>query len=308
MSINNGDTLIVAGYANVDLIAYLPGGLKPGGRLTVHEIEEVPGGMAANCSCTAAKLGTRVIFFGILGDDEYGHMMLTNFKKYGVETKWIKIIKQRRTTKCLIYVLPSGERCIISEFLHFDYEPLKTFISSRELSKKIAVLHFDGYRLNDFSTVVEMAKDRKIMISADLDGISTPFKNVKESLKFIDIALMNKSIMFLITNEGSPEKALPMIGKLGPQIVVVTAGADGAWIYTKNKLEHVKGYKVSVQDTTGAGDVFDGAFLHKYIQTEDAFLSLKYANAAAAISTTGKGALGHLPDEKETMAILYKNS
>ncbi len=295
--------ILVAGYINMDLVAYIHKPLKPGDRITANQIESIPGGMAANCACTAAKLGATVNIFGTVGIDEYGQKLLVDLQAFGVGTDWVKIDGSRNTSRCLIHVLPTGERCITSEKLNFDYTPLENYLSSSKV-EEAGILHLDGYRISDCPKVAQLARSRGVLVSVDLDGIDKNFKTARKSLKHVDIAFMNRSTMQLLVEESNPEKALPAISKLGPGIVVVTLGEDGAALFYKSHFESVPGHRVKVYDTIGAGDDFDGAFLSRYTLSGDPEVSLRFSNATAAISVTGRGAKGHLPNEAEVLALL----
>ena len=82
---------------------------------------------------------------------------------------------------------------------------------------------------------------------------------------------------------------------MGPKIVALTLGSDGALIATKERREWVTPVKAKVVDATGAGDMFDGAFLAEYLRTNDPFAAARYANVAAALSTEGYGAVAPMP-------------
>ena len=93
--------------------------------------------------------------------------------------------------------------------------------------------------------------------------------------------------------------------KMGPRIVALTLGADGVLIATPNRRERLAPLSCTPVDATGAGDAFDGAFLAEYLRTGDAFLAGRFANAAAALSTEGYGAVNPLPrraDIEQAMA------
>jgi sugar/nucleoside kinase (ribokinase family) len=295
--------LLIAGYVNIDLVVSLGKILEPGERITVTKIDETPGGMAANCACAAAKLGAEVVFFGSVGEDNYGRILLDDFSSNGVCTDWIKIDKSVLTTRCFILVFPDGDRSIISEKMHFDYAPIRNFIASREINET-AILHFDGYRIEDCQFIITGAHEKGVMVSIDLDGIDENVNITDELLGNIDIVFINKNLVTDILKVTDIHEAVSMIYELGPRIVIATQGANGALLCTEGNYERVKGHELTVHDTIGAGDVFDGAFLSYYVKTNDPFISLKYANAAAALSVTGRGARGHLPGEREVLDLL----
>ena len=86
--------------------------------------------------------------------------------------------------------------------------------------------------------------------------------------------------------------------------MALTMGGDGVMVATPEKRETIPSHKVELKDATGAGDAFDGAFLSEYLRIGDPFKAAHYANAAAAISVTGFGAVAPLPTRKEVEAFM----
>ena len=91
---------------------------------------------------------------------------------------------------------------------------------------------------------------------------------------------------------------------LGPKIVALTLGSDGALVATKERRERFAAVPVKLVDATGAGDMFDGAFLAEYLRTGDPFAAGRYANVAAALSTEGYGAVAPMPRRAAVEAAL----
>jgi 2-dehydro-3-deoxygluconokinase len=98
-----------------------------------------------------------------------------------------------------------------------------------------------------------------------------------------------------LTGLTDPDKIVDFYLGLGPKVVALTLGEDGALIATAGKRERIPSRRAKLVDATGAGDMFDGAFLAEYLRTGDPFAAGRYANVAAALSTEGYGAVAPMP-------------
>lgn len=294
--------ILAAGYANVDLIARLPDSAPLGRRVTVPRIDVAPGGMAANTACVAASLGSSVALFAAIGSDSFGTLLRDAWRRFGVDATRVQTRADRPTTKCLITVHPGGDRTIISESMSFDYAPLRAFLSAG-LFPAGSMVFFDGYRLTDFHDAAEAARKGGCAVAADLDGCDDA-RVLSDALPLLDVVFGNAAAFARLAGPGPLPEALALLAARGPGIVVATAGGEGAWILSAGRMVHVPGHAVDAVDTTGAGDTFDGAFLHAYGRSGDELWSARYANAAAAISTTGTGALGRVPKDEEIRGLL----
>jgi 2-dehydro-3-deoxygluconokinase len=98
-----------------------------------------------------------------------------------------------------------------------------------------------------------------------------------------------------LTGFADPERIVDFYLGLGPQVVALTLGAGGVLVATADRRESIPPRPARVVDATGAGDVFDGAFLAEYLRLGDPFAAARYANVAAALSTEGYGAVAPIP-------------
>jgi sugar/nucleoside kinase (ribokinase family) len=267
--------ILVLGYANVDLIATVPQLPISGERVTATAIDMFPGGMGANCACAASHFGSEVYFFGSVGRDIYGDFLLADFKKHGVNTEYVSITN--KTTKALITVTPNGERSIISE--PFEYQPkhLRTFL---ETSTRTGILYLDGYHLGAAQKELELAKAKGFTIYCDLDGAVDTYKTseVLKSLKRVDIVQTTPHITQELFANDNISRLLNRVST-----VIQTNGAEDVWLFTKDDGRQFPVPKVSVIDTTGAGDIFAGSFLHFYSETHDLRTSVQKAIERSAL-------------------------
>jgi 2-dehydro-3-deoxygluconokinase len=119
-----------------------------------------------------------------------------------------------------------------------------------------------------------------------------------------DIALPGLDDAVQLTGLDDPDAIVDFYLSLGPRVVVLSLGADGLLVAAGGRRERVPGHAVSVVDATGAGDTLDGAFLAMLDAGADPFEAARHANAAAALSATGYGAVDPIPTRAEVEAFL----
>ena len=280
--------LLALGYANADIIARVPALPGDGDRVTAEEIATYPGGMAANCSCAAALHGSRVVYFGNLGRDPLGELLLEDFRRYKVDTSHATRVE--RTTMAIIPVTPQGERAIISEPTAYQPDALATYL--REHPEPEAILYLDGYHLVCAQAEVQLARAKGYTIYCDLDGAPDTYapSEILRVLPSVDLAQWNPKVAGAIFPEKTVEDADIHLAGLVPT-VISTRGAESLHLLHLGRRTIVAVPDTGeAVDTTGAGDIFAGVFLHTYAQQKDIERAAQTAVEVAAKSTRYRGA------------------
>jgi sugar/nucleoside kinase (ribokinase family) len=250
--------LLCLGYANVDLVASVPHLPTVGERVTASPIEVFPGGMAANAACAAANLGAEVFFFGNVGQDDYGKIVLEAFRHDKVHTEHITSVK--RTTVSLITLTPEGERAIVSEPSYYYGEKLRAWLESYQESP--GFLYTDGYHLCAAQHELAIAKAKGFMLYCDFDGAldSYSVEEIFQTLESVDILQITHDLLLELTKRGS------RLEQLRAQVptVIVTNGGNEVVVYSSLDVQRFPVPKVPVVSTTGAGDCFAGSLLAAY--------------------------------------------
>jgi 2-dehydro-3-deoxygluconokinase len=107
-----------------------------------------------------------------------------------------------------------------------------------------------------------------------------------------------------LSGQDDPRAILDWCHRLGAPVVVLKCGREGAIVSDSRRVERLAGHSVKTVDATGAGDCFDGAFAARTVAGDDLFTAARYANAAAALATTGFGAVAPLPRDADVRALL----
>lgn len=276
--------LLVAGYLTIDLSARverIPGFDE---RITASGITRSQGGMAANCACAAARHGSEVAFFGHAGTDALGDEAVAELEACGVDTNGV-VRRDGGGSICLILVGPDGGRMIVSEPLVFDWTRFDA-----ALAEGAAGFHVDGYRLAEALPRASAAQG--LRTSIDLDGVDDPtWADARAAAAAFSVVFLNRGIAAGLG--GAPETVADELVRAGAEIVCVTLGADGVALASAGaRAIRVPGVRVETVDTTGAGDAFAGAFLHRVLGGAEPAGAAVFANEAAALSTTIEGARG----------------
>jgi len=118
---------------------------------------------------------------------------------------------------------------------------------------------------------------------------------MREALRHTDICLPSWDDVTALTGANDRDAIVDTMLEHGPQIVALKLGKEGAYVATPHERRVVPGFAVEAVDATGAGDCFGGAFVARIVAGDDPFAAARYANAAAALSTTGYGAVAPIP-------------
>jgi 2-dehydro-3-deoxygluconokinase len=118
-----------------------------------------------------------------------------------------------------------------------------------------------------------------------------------EAIRSTDICLPSWDDVTLLTGREDKDAIVDALLNLGPKVVALKLGKEGAYIATPDERRVVPGRVVKAVDATGAGDCFGGAFIARIVAGDDPFTAARYANVAAALSTQGFGAVAPIPDK-----------
>jgi 2-dehydro-3-deoxygluconokinase len=127
---------------------------------------------------------------------------------------------------------------------------------------------------------------------------------IHEAIRSADVARPGLDDAQQLTGLTDPDAIADFYLKLGARIVALTLGKDGSLVATPERRERIASIRVEAIDATGAGDAYDGAFLAEYLRTNDPFRAGRFANVAAALSTTGYGAVAPLPTRAAVLAAM----
>lgn len=284
-----------------------------------------PGGAPANVAVAASRLGAKTAFIGKTGNDPLGQGLRNVLEKNGVDTAGLSVDKAVPTTIAMVSVDENGER----DFTFLRNPGADIMLSSDELPEEMIknskILHFGSVSLTDEPErsatlrAAEIARAVGVTVSYDpnyraalWDNEERALQEMKAALPLADIVKVSDEELQLLTGTSHLELGSKALAEAGPWLVLVTLGADGVFYRMGGNTGHVPGRRVTVADTNGAGDTFFGAVLTKLTGLSDMRamavqqleVILRFANAAASITTSRSGAIPAMPTLAETLAAL----
>jgi len=284
------------GLNATDTLILLNRFLAYGGKAPFEREVLSPGGQVASAMVTCAKLGMRAKYIGTLGDDERGRVQLDSLRASGVNLEDIEIRANCRNQSAYILVdHATGERTVLwhrDECLRIAPESL-----TDEKITCARLLHIDGHDTPAVARAAEIARRHKIPVTVDVDTIYPGFDRV---LPNVDYLVASSEFPARWTGDSDPFRALARIQcEYGMRVAAMTLGADGALARANGEYIYVPGFIVNCIDTTGAGDVFHGAFCYAVSESMPMRETLEFSNAMAALNCTALGARGHIASVEE---------
>lgn len=257
------------------------------------------GGPIATAIVTLARLGANTAMLDSFGDDWFGEQIIDEFEKEKVNTDNIKINKGCNSSSATILVRKNdGARTIIFSPGNSPDFPAEEITPN--LISQTKYLHINGRHFDSCLRACEIAKNTGTKIS--FDGGSHRFRQeLKQIIPLTNVCVVAKEFVQSYSGKTEITEAAKFILETGPEIVIVTDGLNGSFLFTKEiNNYHQKTFIVeSTIDTTGCGDSYHGAFLFGLCNGFDLFESMKIASAVAAINSTKLGGRAALPDFDE---------
>lgn len=223
----------------------------------------VAGGSASNTITTIAQLGGKAAFIGKIGNDEVGDFYRADMLKNGITPL---LLESEKMSGCsIVLITPDGERTFAT-YLGAAAD-MRAEDIRREAFIGYDIFHIEGYMVQDnelIETAIKMAKESGCMVSLDLASYNVVNENhyfLKELIKkYVDIVFANEDESFAYTHL-NPEESVNNIAQQC-DIAVVKVGKRGSYVQQGDKMYHIGAITTSCTDSTGAGDLYAGGFLH----------------------------------------------
>jgi len=300
--------LTVLGVINVDFITS-PFRRNPekDKQITVDDIELSPGGSAFNLAISASRLGIKTKFIGKVGKDYFGKMLIDIGKRNGIKMS-VRQEGETGITIALTYV--DASRSFVSYKGSNNHFSLKDFSLSEIEGSFLAI---GGYNLldnlrKDVPKIVDYAKSKGMKVSLDPNWDPQGWKeerikDIYELLPKIDYFLPDINEAEEITFTKNDILMAKKLMNLGAANVLIKEGSKGCLLCMKEYIKLIPSFKVNAINATGAGDVFHAALIKSLLNKKSLEEAARYANAAAALSTTKLG-INRYPTEKQVSEFL----
>jgi ribokinase len=318
--VNPAKRIVIIGSANMDLVCRTPRIPAPGETILGESLITVPGGKGANQAVAAAKLAdldTDVYLVARVGDDDFGQRLMNGLVQHRVRTEHVTITEGASSGCAMILVDRKGENSIVvaaganAKLNPIDIDRVKSLIAGAA-----AVVVQMEIPLETVRHAIELA--RELGVFTILDPAPVPPDGLPRELFDVDMLTPNQGEAELLlgrrrTHRVTRKKLMDpklMAGELismGAKAVALKLGARGALLMSRDgDIERVKPLKISVTDTTAAGDAFSAALAVGHSERMPMDQMVRFANAAGAACCTEFGAQPALPTREQVDAIIKK--
>jgi len=296
--------VVGVGANSVDYVYRLPRFPQPDGpasKLRIREHLVTCGGQTATALCTCAAMGLRTAYVGAIGADPNGERIRAELARRGVDLAHLRVRDAASPYAVILLDEQRGERVVLWE--RGEDLALRPDEIDAPLIGGARLLHVDDVDEEAAIRAAGIARDAGIPVTSDIERV-TP--RTEALVAAVDVPIFAEHVPEALTGERDVERALRALQvRLQPdamdvgRLIAVTLGARGAMLLAGDRLYHEPGHQVTVVDTTGAGDVFRGAFIVALLGGAGPAETLRFANAAAALSCTRLGAIASVPSEEE---------
>jgi fructokinase len=289
--------------------------------------EACPGGAPCNVLALLNKMGKKTAFIGKVGKDQFGALLRDTITEAGIDASNLMVDENVNTTLAFVHTFPDGDR----EFSFYRNPGADMMLTADEVNPEVVkdtkVFHFgtlsmthEGVR-EATKKAVETAKANGCLVSFD-PNLRPPLWSsldlAKEQMEYgfgkCDILkISDNEIQFVSGKEDYDEGITYLQETYNIPLILLTMGKDGSRAYYKGMRVERPGFSVKAIETTGAGDTFCGSSLNYLVDHDFENLTeeqlgemLTFANAAAALVTTKKGAIKAMPVKEEVLELIQK--
>jgi sugar/nucleoside kinase (ribokinase family) len=265
------------------------------------------GGPVATALVALSRLGVRCAYLGALAQDETAAQIIAELEQYGVDTSHSPRRGQGLSSASVILVeQQTGDRSIL--FQKSTVSDLTPDEVPEGLLKNARALHLDGFFTPAAIRAAQIARQHGVLVSFDGGAGDVIWDDIHQLLPLVDVLVVARRFAAEITGQADPLQAGPLLlERFSNREVVITDGQRGCWYWDAASHLHQPAFAVDVVDTTGAGDVFHGAYLFACLQPGwGPDFRLKFASATAAMKCTHLGGRKGIPALEQVMGFLAK--
>ena len=293
------------GRPYADLLLVVPSMPEADSIMWVQQVGHQGGGVVPTAMVAAARLGVSAAIWAYISDDYYGKFIIGDFKKYGVNVDHVRVLPGYHSPLSTILVHQSTSTRSIMPYLgtlpvptadDFDGDPVR----------RCRVLHISGSYAEVELKAARVAKDLGVTVCFD-GGADLMSPERRALAELADVLVVARQFAEALTGFSNLQDCAQALLNLGAHTVVITEGAAGSYGWTADgKTCYQPSFDVEVVDTTGAGDVYHGAFLVGLIQGWTLRQNMAFASATAALKCTRMGGRTGIPTRHEVEQFLSR--
>ncbi|MBD3368465.1 MAG: ribokinase [Candidatus Eisenbacteria bacterium] len=276
---------------------------EPDTKPRVDRFARSPGGQAASAMVVLSRLGYHTKYIGKVGGDEIGRFSLESIRSEGVDVADVVTVGGVTNQLAMIIVdTGRGERTILWHRPD-DVATLPDEVAADAVSAG-RVLLVDGHDAEAAARAAELARERGTLVVMDAESVK---RGTRELVERVDVLLASRDFPERLTGETNLDRSFDLLRAMGPRVVGVTLGRLGSIVMTADgSVYGSPSFDVEVVDTTGAGDVYHGAFIAGLLEGWSVERTVDFANAAAALNCEGLGARFGPSSRREVEALVER--
>jgi 2-dehydro-3-deoxygluconokinase len=277
------------------------------------------GGDTSNFAIAAARQGAKVGYLTRVGTDTFGDQFLDLWRSEGVDTSLV--VQDSESSTGIYFISHSKEG---HQFAYYRKGSAASLMSPEDITEdailRAKLIHVSGISQAISTTscdavfkAIEIARSNGITVSYDANlrlklwPLSRARAVIHATAPLADVFLPSLEEAQQLSGKDDPEEIADFYLNLGVKLIVLKLGKKGVLVANSDERFLVESFEVDTVDATGAGDTFDGAFITKYLNDATLLEAAKYANAAAALSTKGYGAVTPIPSKEKVEEFLSFN-
>ncbi len=314
--------IVTLGESLIDMVSTQPGM----GLVNSTEFEKAAGGAPTNVAAGVAALGVEAGLISKVGDDHFGAFLRQTLQDVEVDLGHFIMTPDYETQLAFVAISPEG----VPDFSFHVKRSADQMLTADEIMPRYIedaeIFHFGSITLisepvrSATLRAIKLAGDAGLLISYDPNlrpplwpDLDMAHQWITEGVGMCDVIKVSLEEMTFITGLEDPQRGMGALWDMGPELVAVTRGGEGCYYLTEHAFGEVRGFQVPVDETTGCGDAFVAGMLVWLLECEkdvseleDADLQdlFSFANAAGALTATGKGAIPSLPSREEVHELL----
>lgn len=293
--------IVVIGSVNMDMVCSVDKRPEKGETILGNSFFTSPGGKGANQAVSASKLGANVKMISCIGEDSLGEELIRNFKENKVDYNLIAKNNQKSSGVAVITLCENDNSIVVVPGTNelVDINLIKK--NEEEIKKADIVLLQLEIPLETINYVVNFCFENNVRVLLNPAPAIRLDKEIIEKSTYLTPNEHEYKIVF------DTDESIEEVLKKYPNKLVITEGRNGARFYDGKEVKHVSCINVDVQDTTGAGDTFNGALSVAITEGKDLYTAVEYAVVVSGLSVTKLGAQSGMPYREDVEKYLDIN-
>ena len=293
----NKPYVVFIGSSGIDSYYTLDQWPNLGDKANCRHGKDVPGGLTANAACVCAGFGVKTYAFDFRSSDPKIDFLFEDLENYHVDTSMIQRLPEPDNGQCFIFQVPNGERVIFvvagERIKHTLTQEQLDFLKNAEF-----VYGTPGFfqRFADYIGLLRFLKENGVKLMFDAEASFYDEGDWREQFQYASILSFNEFAVDCYRGQLTPEQFFRELFGMGVETILLTLGADGVRMLTKDDDYSVPAYPLQVVDATGAGDTLNASFVAGLMLGYEKRKALRFANGAANRAVTIQGPRGGVAD------------